>query len=132
VNEIARPFASTIPTCLRSRMSSGFKSDSITVCGSAPVARSSSPFGPKVVLPNAWVAIAPIPAFAQGTTEPTAKNLDCTATPSSPVAGSKATIEYVAIGSADRAGDAIITASPTPSMDAKRFTNGPPSKDAAA
>jgi len=36
-----------------------------------------------------------MPAFAHGTYAPTAKNLDCTATPSSPVSGSRATIENV-------------------------------------
>ena len=34
------------------------------------------------------VATAPTPAFAQGTTEPTAMNFDCTAIPSSWVSGS--------------------------------------------
>ena len=36
-----------------------------------------------------------MPAFAHGTTFPTAKYFDCTATPTSPVSGSAATIEYV-------------------------------------
>ena len=40
-----------------------------------------------------WVATAPTPASAQGTTGPTWKYIDCTATPSSPVSGSRATIE---------------------------------------
>ena len=39
------------------------------------------------------VATAPTPARAQVTTEPTENQCDCTATPSSPVAGSRATIE---------------------------------------
>jgi hypothetical protein len=39
--------------------------------------------------------MAPTPALAQGTTAPTAMNFDCTATPSSPVFGSKATMEKV-------------------------------------
>jgi hypothetical protein len=34
---------------------------------------------------------------AQGTTEPTARNFDCTATPHWPAARSQATIEYVLI-----------------------------------
>lgn len=41
------------------------------------------------------VAIAPTPALAYGTTAPTLKNLEATATPNSFVSGSKPTIEYV-------------------------------------
>ena len=44
------------------------------------------------------VAIAPTPASAQGTTEPTAKNFDCTAIPRSPLSASYPTIENVATG----------------------------------
>ena len=40
-----------------------------------------------------WVAIAPTPASAQGQSEPTENQCDCTATPISPVSGSRATIE---------------------------------------
>jgi hypothetical protein len=40
--------------------------------------------------------MAPTPAWAQGTTEPTARNFDWTATPRESVSGSKATIEKVA------------------------------------
>ena len=43
----------------------------------------------------ACVATAPTPARAQGTIGPTENQCDCTATPSSPVRGSRATIEYV-------------------------------------
>ena len=39
------------------------------------------------------VATAPTPASAQGTVEPTENQCDCTATPSSPVSGSRATME---------------------------------------
>ena len=35
---------------------------------------------------------------AQGTTDPTARNFDCTATPHCPASRSQATIEYVEIG----------------------------------
>jgi hypothetical protein len=45
---------------------------------------------------NACVATAPTPARAQGTTEPTARNLDWTATPKAPVSGSQAMREKVA------------------------------------
>jgi hypothetical protein len=48
-----------------------------------------------VALIQACVAIAPIPAIAQGVTTPMATNLDWTATPNSPVWGSRATIENV-------------------------------------
>src|SRR5579885_1692230 len=65
-------------------------------CGLRPAARWSRPSGPKAVLAQACVATAPMPARAQGTTAPTAMNLLCTATPSSPVAVSHATIENVA------------------------------------
>ena len=47
---------------------------------------------------NDCVATAPTPASAQETFEPTENQWLCTATPSSPVAGSRATIEYVATG----------------------------------
>ena len=60
-----------------------------------PPAISARPSGPKEVFAHAWVATAPTPALAHGTTAPTARNLDCTAMPRSPVAGSRATIEKV-------------------------------------
>ena len=44
------------------------------------------------------MAIAPTPGSAQGTTAPTARNFDCTATPHWPASTSHATIEYVATG----------------------------------
>src|SRR5512142_741121 len=44
---------------------------------------------------SACVATAPAPARAHGTTEPTARNFEATATPRSPVSGSRATIEKV-------------------------------------
>jgi hypothetical protein len=47
-------------------------------------------------LASACVATAPTPARAHGTTEPTARNLDWTATPRESVSGSKATMEKVA------------------------------------
>src|SRR5262245_30061505 len=55
----------------------------------------ASPLGPKVVFAADWVATAPTPASAHGTTLPTAKNFEATATPRSPLAGSKPTIEKV-------------------------------------
>ena len=44
---------------------------------------------------------------AQGTTEPTARNFDCTATPHCPASRSHATIEYVEIGLAIRGLDEV-------------------------
>src|SRR5712692_10293288 len=44
------------------------------------------------------VATTPTPASAQVTSAPTANQCDCTATPISPVAGSRATIENVCTG----------------------------------
>ena len=59
----------------------------------APPSISSSPRGPYEISALAWVATAPTPGRAQGTIGPTENQCDCTATPSSPVAGSRATIE---------------------------------------
>src|SRR2546428_228720 len=50
------------------------------------------------------VATTPTPASAQVTSAPTANQCDCTATPISPVAGSRATIENVCTGRSVRAG----------------------------
>src|SRR5678815_1323383 len=47
------------------------------------------------MLASAWVAIAPTWGSAAGTPAPTARNLDCTATPHSADSRSQATIEYV-------------------------------------
>src|SRR4029077_16836113 len=47
---------------------------------------------------NDCVATAPTPASAHGTSPPTANQCDCTATPISPVVGSKATMEKVWTG----------------------------------
>src|SRR5262245_61896318 len=50
--------------------------------------------------------MAPTPASTQGTTGPTAKNFDCTATPRSPFPGSRPTIENVDPGSTSSSGRA--------------------------
>ena len=44
---------------------------------------------------SAWVAIAPMPATAAGTTEPTARNFEATATPQDSPSSERATIEKV-------------------------------------
>src|SRR5688500_20091383 len=67
-----------------------------------PARIRSSPSGPYEGSTNDWVATAPTPASAKATIAPTPNQWDWTATPSSPVAGSRATIEYVDTG---RSGD---------------------------
>src|SRR6185503_7538879 len=96
VNDAERPFASTQPTWRFAPSSSAPVSAFSTSSGASPFASASSPLGPYVVFAQDCVAIAPTPAFAHGTTLPTPKNFDCTATPRSPVAGSKPTTEKVA------------------------------------
>ena len=89
----APPCASTIPTWRWLRSGSALTSRSSAWCADMPPAMRASPSGPNVTFANDWVATAPTPAEAHGTTAPTARNLDCTATPRSPVAGSSATME---------------------------------------
>src|SRR5436190_11362147 len=55
----------------------------------------SRPRGPYVTFAKLCVAMAPTPAFANGTTTPTPSTFDATATPHSFVSGSRATIENV-------------------------------------
>ena len=57
-----------------------------------PARSISSPIGPKLMLTDAWVAIAPTPASSHGTTGPTPRKCDWTATPKRPVSGSRATM----------------------------------------
>src|SRR5205085_12265270 len=58
------------------------------------------------------VATAPTPASAQATFEPTENQCDCTATPSSPVCGSRATIEKVCAGRSGRGAASSVAVSP--------------------
>ena len=58
------------------------------------------------------VATAPTPASAQATFEPTENQCDCTATPNSPVSGSRATIEKVCAGRSVRGACSSDAASP--------------------
>src|SRR5207237_8598201 len=53
---------------------------------------------PQLGSTNDCVATAPTPASTHGTIGPTLNQCDCTATPSSPVAGSRATMEKVWTG----------------------------------
>lgn len=68
------------------------------ICGSASVAESppriaSRPRGPYSGSTIDWVAMAPTSGSANGHSAPTDGWCVCTATPSEPVSGSRATIE---------------------------------------
>src|SRR3954471_9278302 len=84
-----------MPSCRSVRSASAAVSRSTVSVAVAPAASSASPSGPYATFANDWVATAPTPARAHGTTAPTARNFDCTATARSPVAASRATIENV-------------------------------------
>ena len=79
------PWASTMPTWRCERRVSVRSTMRIASGAEAPSSISSSPRSPYAVLPSDCVATAPTPARAQGTMPPTFGNLDCTATPRSPV-----------------------------------------------
>ena len=79
-----------------SRPSSAAVSRPATSCAPSPARSSASPSGPYRGLAYACVAIAPTSGSAHGTTEPTARNFDCVATPHCPLSRSQAAIEYVA------------------------------------
>jgi len=90
------PSAATMPNWRWPGLSS-FRTRTVTISsGVSPFSRSSRPRHPKEVFIKDCVATAPTPAFAQGTTCPTAKKRDATATPISFAAGSRATMEKVA------------------------------------
>src|SRR5512142_2205219 len=91
------PFASTKPTCLSSLSGSSSNKRSSVSRADRPVASNANPRGPKDVLAKDWVATAPTPACAQGTTAPTAGNFDATATPQACSSRSQATMENVII-----------------------------------
>jgi len=95
VNEAERPAMSTIPTWRVSRSESPSRRRPSASCGERPCPSRSRPRTPNVTSAKAWVATAPTPPRAQGTTAPAARNLDCTATPASPASGSTAAIENV-------------------------------------
>src|SRR4051812_38514661 len=85
-----------MPTC-RALGSASSRSRIFSVSSAvAPRCSSSSPRGPNATFAFACVATAPALALAYGTTLPTLKNRDATATPSSFVFGSRATMEKVA------------------------------------
>ena len=87
------PFESTTATCRVAAAGSRATSRASASPGPAPAASSSSARGPYETSALAWVATAPTPGRAHGTIAPTENQCDWTATPSSPVSGSRATIE---------------------------------------
>src|SRR5687767_2733057 len=94
----ARPVASTKPTCLTADCLSAARSCASASVGATPLPISARPFTPYARSTNDCVATAPTPGSAHATHGPTLKKCDCTATPRSPVTGSRATIEYVCAG----------------------------------
>ncbi len=86
------PRASTTPSCRCCAPGSLAISAATTSLAERPARSSSRPIGPNEMLTDAWVAMAPTPASAHGTTGPTLRKCDCTATPKRPVAGSRATM----------------------------------------
>ena len=73
--------------------SSGSRMSASASSGVRPARSRASPSGPWATSAIAWVATAPTPASSHGTTAPVLKKWDCTATPSCPVSGHRATIE---------------------------------------
>src|SRR5690242_17034605 len=100
------PRASAIPTWRESHTESVAARARMTSEAESPVRRSAKALGPNDGSTRAWVATAPTPASAQGTSVPTLKYLDCTATPSSCVTESKATMENVPRSFEAEAGEA--------------------------
>jgi hypothetical protein len=96
------PRASTIATCRTSRPSSFATSVRKASGAFTPPRISSSPLRPYEGSMKDCVATAPTPASAQATLDPTENQCDCTATPISPVRGSRATMEYVCTGRSGR------------------------------
>src|SRR5438128_3623419 len=92
VYDAARPRASTTPSWRCAASLSDVTSFFTTSFGATPRLSIAIVPGPCAVLAYACVAIAPTRAAANGTTAPTATNLDSTAMPRSFVFGSNATI----------------------------------------
>jgi hypothetical protein len=94
----ARPCASTKPIW-RLPMPVSFAISCASASGAlAPARIAARPFGPYAGSTKDCVATAPTPGSAHATSEPTLNQCDCTATPMSPVAASRATIEKVFAG----------------------------------
>src|SRR5512139_1100477 len=101
VCDATRPSASTKPSWRVACCGSAAVSCAIASAGGTPSRMSARPFGPYDGSANAWVATAPTPGSAHVTMLPTENQCDCTATPRSPVIGSRATIENVFVGRTD-------------------------------
>src|SRR4051794_20975643 len=86
-----------MPSWRASRPSSSEVSRSTASAAESPSRRSAKPFGPYRGFAYACVATAPTSGSAHGTTEPTERNFDCTATPHCFASRSHAAIEYVAM-----------------------------------
>ena len=89
----ARPAPSTTPTCRSGASGSGASTAASASSALSPRCSRSSARGPWAGSTTDCVATAPTPGHAQMQSEPTENQCDCTAAPSSPVAGSRATIE---------------------------------------
>src|SRR5262249_9052319 len=89
------PWASTTPSWRCARPSSGAVSRSTASFAERPWRSTARPSRPQRGLAWDCVAIAPACGSAPGPIEPTARNLDWTATPHWPASRSHATIEYV-------------------------------------
>ena len=87
------PRASTTPTWRTRASPSCDSTPASAVAASSPAASRSSAAGPWAGSTTDWVATAPTPGRAHVQSEPTENQCDCTAAPTSPVAGSSATIE---------------------------------------
>jgi hypothetical protein len=93
VDAATPPRASTTPTW-RTVASGSASSSAASACSAlSPAWSRSSAFGPWAGSTTDCVATAPTPGRAQVQSEPTLNQCDWTAAPSSPVSGSRATIE---------------------------------------
>jgi hypothetical protein len=88
-----RPSRSTTPTCRTATSASPASTSRNAASALAPAASRSSAFGPCAGSTTDCVATAPTPGRVHVQSEPTENQCDWTAAPSSPVSGSRATIE---------------------------------------
>src|SRR6478752_8533354 len=99
VHWLELPSLDIIPTWRKSASSSSARRRASASAAETPSAISSSPRHPYRRSVNDWVATAPTPGHAQATAAAVLNDCDCTATPISPLSGSRPTIEYVTAGS---------------------------------
>src|SRR5689334_11474514 len=95
VCDAERPAASTMPSCRCSGLSSSSISRCIASTAGSPSSSDQRPAPFHDTFASAWVASAPTPAIAAGTAEPTARNLDATATPHDSPSADRPTMEKV-------------------------------------